>query len=200
MDVHPLIAKIEENARVTADSLLSEARARVQDLQRSTDEELQRTQEESDKRARQDALKLEESLRRLQALNGRKDLLERKRGLISQAFDLALERLRAQPTQKLREYLMGQLVAGAAGIEEVTPGDVNPGFFDESFLKEANAALEKAGKPGRLRATGGTRPGVCGLILTLPGSESHLTMETLLLQKRESLEADVAGLLCGGLS
>lgn len=200
MDVHPLTVKIEENARNMAESLLSEARARITDLQEATDEDLQQMQQDAERQASEEGDRLEQNLRRLAALDSRKQLLERKHALIDEGFDAALQALHEQPTEKLRALFLQQVLQYAQGTEQVTAGAISDAFYDEAFLREANDALKQAGRPGELTDSGQRRPGVSGLVLTRPGSESLLTVETMLQQSRDALQGEVADLLCGGLS
>ena len=63
MDVTPLNAKVEENARRIAEGFLSEARARVNDLQASTDAQIQEQQAQTVKDAKMQGEKLEDGYR-----------------------------------------------------------------------------------------------------------------------------------------
>ncbi len=200
MDVHPLTAKIEENARNTAEGLLSEAYARITDLQATSDDTIDDLQRDAQKRAKADGDQLEQNLRRLGALEARKQLLSLKRGLIDESFDLALKQLHSLPTDKLRALFMEQLVRFAQGDETVYAGSVSGAFYDADFLKDANRLLKEAGKPGSLKDGGATRPNVCGLVLETAGTQSHLTAEAMVAQHRQSLEGDVAQVVCGDLT
>lgn len=200
MDVSPLSAKIEENARRIAEGFFSEARARVADLQASTDQQIEEQQAQAVKRARLEGDSLEENLKRLHALESRKSLLGIKRRLLDEGFNAALASLRALPADKMRQLMMGQLLDIARGDEQVAAGGINDSFFDASFLGEANSRLQAAGKPGTLRDAGGKQADVCGLVLQGPGTRTFCTVETLLQERRDALEAEVAQLLCQTLS
>lgn len=195
MDVKPLIETIEQNARQIADSYLSEARARVHDLQASCDADLDDLQDQAGREARLEGDRLEENLRRLGALEDRKALLSLKRQLIDEGFDAALEKLRALPAEQMRPLMKRLVLASAAGTEKLIAGAINPDFLTPAFVDELNAALRAAGKPGSLSDSGQRQPGACGLILAAEGSRTLCTMETLLLQRRQALEPEVAALL-----
>lgn len=200
MDVHPLTARIAQDAKAHADSVLSEARARIVDLQSTSDDTIEKMQRDARRRAQADGDQLEQNMRRLGALEGRKQLLSMKRGLIDESFDLALKRLHAMPTDKLRALFMQQLVRFAQGDETVYAGAINDDFLDAGFLDEANALLKEAGKTGSLKDGGSRRPGVCGLVLETAGTQSHLTAEAMIDQHRQALEGDVAQIVCGDLT
>lgn len=195
MDVKPLIDTIEQNAKQIADSYLSEARARISDLQASCDEDLDDLQEQTSRQAREEGERLEQNLRRLHALEGRKSLLSLKRQLIDEGFDAALSKLRALPEAQMRPLMKRLVVDAATGWEALVAGAINPGFLTPAFVDELNAALKAAGKPGDLRDSGERKSGACGLILVAEGSRTLCTMETLLSQHRQALEPEVAALL-----
>lgn len=200
MDVQPLTAKIEENARNTADGLLSEARARINDLQATSDAAIEQSQRDAGRRAHEDGETLEQNLRRLAALDGRKSLLQMKRELIDESFQLALKQLHDMPAQALRQLFMGQLSTHARGDETVYAGAISDGYYDATFLEEANQLLKKAGRPGNLRDGGERKPGLCGLVLETKGTQSQLTAEAMVAQHRHGLEGEVAQVVCGDLT
>lgn len=200
MDVAPLSAKIEENARRIAEGYLSEACARVDDIQVSSDAQIDGQQAQTAKDTRQEGDKLEQNLQRLHALESRKSLLQLKRGLLDEGFDAALALLRSLPKERMRQLMLGQLLQAAQGDEQVEAGSINDVFYDADFLKEANREFVKAGRPGQLRDAGQRRAGICGLVLQSPGTQTFCTMETLLQGRREKLEPEVADLLCQNLS
>ena len=200
MDVTPLSAKIEENARKITEGLLSEARARVVDIQSACDAQVDALQDETARQAKVDGDKLDENLRRLQALENRKNLLQIKRGLLDEAFSSALSLLRGLPKEEMRRLMLEQTVQAAQGDEQVAAGSINDDFYGPDFIAEANRLLTAAGKPGLLRDAGHKHEGVCGLVLQSPGTQTFCTMEMLLQEKRTGLEPEVAQLLSAGLS
>ncbi len=200
MDVSPLSAKIEENARRIAEGFFSEARARVDDLQASADAQIEQLQAQAVRDAKAEGDKLEENLKRLHALESRKGLLRVKRGLLDEGFDAALALLRALPDEQMRQLMLDQLLQSAQGDEQVACGSINSGFYGPAFLEEANRLLIKAGKPGQLRDAGHRHEGVCGLVLQSLGTQTFCTVETLLQERREKLEPEAAALLCADLS
>lgn len=195
MDVTPITQKIQENARLTAEGYLSEARARITDLQESADEIILAAQQQATEDARRDGEAMEKNMRRLHELDMRKHLLEMKRSLLDESFDQALAALRAQGKDKLRALFLQQVAQSAQGDEQLAVGAISPEFFDDSFVKDANALLQKGGKPAGLTDSGQRRKGVCGVILQGQGVETYCTLETLLDAQRADLEPAVAGIL-----
>ncbi len=200
MDVHPLAARIEQDAKTNAQTILSEARARMTDLQATSDDTIEDMQRDARKRAQVEGDTLEANMRRLGALEARKGLLAMKRQLIDESFDLALQQLHSLPAEQLRQLFMEQLVRYAQGEETVYPGSVSPAFFDPGFIQEANQRLTQSGRPGKLQAGKEPRPGVCGLVLTLAGTQTHLTTQAMMALHRPGLEGEVAQLVCEDLT
>lgn len=195
MDVTPITNKIEQDARQTAEAMLAEARARIENLQERCDDTLRDQQREARQQANQEGVQLEQNLRRLGQLEDRKALLGMKRGLLDQSFDRAREQLQNLPPERLGALIMDQLVRWAKGTEKLIAGAVKPAFYGEAFIAEANKRLQEQGKPGRLQDAGTRREGVCGVVLEAEGNETQLTVESLLAEQRAGLEGEVAGLL-----
>ena len=195
MDVTPITTKIEADARHAAEALLSEARARIENMQERCDDMLRVQQRDARSQAAVDGDQLEQNLRRLGQLEGRKALLGMKRDLLDQSFDQAREQLQNLPPERMGALMMEQLVRYAKGTERVMAGAIKPAFYGEQFLQEANRRLEAQGKPGKLHDAGTRREGVCGLVLEADGNETQLTVESLLAEHRAGLEGEVATLL-----
>lgn len=198
MDISPITERILLDARQTADSYMSEARARIHDMQAATDRYVEDSQRQATEDARQEGQTLEQNLRRLGALEDRKALLALKHRLIAEGFDLAYERLTKLPDDALRQLFMERVLAVAEGHEALSAGALRPGFF-AGFVEEANRRLAALGRPAGLREAGQQRAGELGVILASPGSEVHCTARTLLDEKRDSLEARVSAILCEDL-
>lgn len=199
MDVSPITERILKDARSTADSYLSEARARITNMQAATDSYVDESQRRAREAARQEGQALEQNLRRLAALEDRKALLALKHRLIAEGFDKAYEQLSLLPDEQLRKLFMERVLQVAEGHETLSAGAIRPGFF-QGFVAEANQRLAALGKPAKLSDSGQQRADELGVILASPGSEVHCTARMLLAEKRDSLEADVAAIVCKDLT
>lgn len=199
MDISPIKERILKDAKHTAESFLSEAKARVNELQATADSYVADSQRRAAEEAALEGDAAEKNLRRLSALEDRKALLALKHQLIDEGFELAYEKLCGLPQDQLRALFMERVLAVAEGKERLAVGAVHPGFF-QGFVEEANKRLSDMGKPAGLTDAGEQRQGECGVILISEGSQVYCTARTLLDEKRNELEGPVAQMLCRDLT
>ena len=132
---------------------------------------------------------------RMAELDMRKALLATKRQAIDEAFDRALERMRAMDTATAREFVMRQLLENAGGTESIGFDARDEKVYTPEFVATVNAALKKAGKSGELRLAAERRAIGGGFILKDGGAEIMCTYEAIMSQARSALEGDVLKLL-----
>ena len=65
-------------------------------------------------------------------------------------------------------------------------------WFDDGFLSDANAALQTAGKPGKLQLAAERRKGCAGVVLSHNGAEVRITFDALVEEARAELEQAAA--------
>lgn len=192
MDAQAILDIIKQEAKQQAQKLMAEANDRVLTIHEESDLRLSAKKAELKSQVAQEALQLEDRMRRLNQLEARKHQLSTKRVLIDQVFDQALAQLHALPVSQMQELVLGLIESSATGEESVMVGDINPAFFTKDFLQLANQRLQKAGKAGKLSDANKKAAGVCGLILLDQRGETHCTVEAMLSAKRERLEPQVA--------
>ena len=156
---------------------------------------MERAHEQMLTRAQRDGEELEQRMLRMAELDERKELLGKKRALIDEAFAAARKKLGALSAQEKRAFFLAQVVKSAEGDEALIVGAVGDDWFDDAFVAEANAALGKAGKPGKLALAAERRAGCEGLVLSAGGAENNCTFEALLDAIRSEAETRVAQIL-----
>ncbi len=194
MNADAITAKIIEDARVSAEKTLSEAKSRAEALTRSADEALAVEQEKSQKQAKKDCAELRDRMLRMAELDQRKVQLAVKREVIDVAFERALALLRGMDRADMRAFLTKILLSAAEGGEEIVVDSEDTDIFDQQTLREINSSLFEQGRmsvtlSGEHRKTGG------GFILKQGGMEINCTLPAVLSQRRASLEADAAEML-----
>ena len=130
---------------------------------------------------------------RMAELDQRKALLAAKRAVMDEAFDLALEKMIAMPAAQARAYNLKLLCTLARGGDQLVVGTPAPAWLDDSFLEEANRALEQAGGGLTLSPDQPALKG--GFVLRREGMELNCSYEALLKTRRLALEGEVAGIL-----
>lgn len=194
------------NANAIQEKILSDARSGASDIMRDANDKAARLRDEAEKRmaaarsrlmmqASEDAEATRLRMERMEELEERKRLLSDKRALIDEAFAQALDKLEAMPSAQACAFLLTEAAAVAEGDETVILGSKHPGWFDDKFLADLNALLQKQGKPGKLTLSNEKRDGETGLILAKNGMEISCTFASLLDSKRLDMEADIAAIL-----
>ena len=197
MNAQAILSKIEEDANLTADKLLSDAQAKATELKAASRAKIETMHQAMLAQAERDSKEQEERLLRMNALDERKTLLGKKREMIDEAFALAGEQLAKAPAAEKRAFFLRQTVACAHGDETLIPGADASDWLDDAFVTEANAALTAAGKPGKLTLGEERRAGCTGVILATRGSEIRCTFDAYMEEARAELEQQVAEILFG---
>ena len=195
MNAQAILSKIEEDANLTADKLLSDAQVKSTELKAASRDKIEAMHKAMLALAEHDSKELEQRMIRMHELDERKALLGKKRELIDEAFALAKDQLAKSPVARRRAFFLKQAVACANGNETLIPGADASDWFDDAFVAEINAALVAAGKPGGLVLGNERRAGCTGVILATRGSEIRCTFDANMEEARAELEHQVAGIL-----
>ncbi len=190
MDVRGILQKIDDDAREAASAALADAQRRAEEMKAASEAQMQRQLEQMDARIRTDAAEAESRMLRMAELEDKKARLAVKRQVMDETFAMALEQMRALPKEQKRAFFLSQLLSAAHGGETVCIGVEARAWYDEGFLQEANAALEKQGRLASLCA--GEDISGCGFELRQDGAAVNCTLESLVESRRMALEGDVA--------
>ncbi len=199
MNAEAILVKIEEDARASAAQALADAQKKAEELKAASREKIEGMHKTMVSQAERDSEALGQRMLRMAELDDRKALLGKKRALIDEAFDLAYRRLTDAPAAEKRAFFLRQIAECAAGGETLIVGAQAADWFDAAFPAEANEALQKAGKPGKLTLAAGKREGCAGVVLSGGGAEIRCTFDALLEEARAGLEQQVATTLFGEL-
>ena len=192
MNAQAILIKIEEDAKETAGRIKADATARAEERKAASREKIEGMYQAMLAQAAREGDELEQRMLRMAELDARKALLQKKRALMDEAFERAAALLAELPNPEKRAYFQKQIVRCATGSETLRVGDRQAGWYDDAFIAEVNRALEGAGKPGKLVASGTPYPGCTGVVLLTGGAEVHCTMEAALEEARVYMEQQVA--------
>ena len=190
MDVQGILGKIEQDAREAASQALAEAQKKAGAIRAQAEAQLQSQRDAMDQRIRAEQAEMEGRMLRMAELEDKKAQLAVKRQAMDDAFALAAEQLRRLPDEKKRAFFREQLLSAAQGDETLCIGEEESAWFTDAFLSDVNSALEKAGKPGKLKRSGSVEG--CGFELRRGGEALKCTFEALVEGSRMALEGDVA--------
>ncbi len=191
MDVKSILDKIDADAREAAQKTLSDARASADELAAQSREQIQAQREAMEKRAQREGAETVERMRRMAELEDKKAALAVKRSVMDGAFREALGILESLPKTEARAFFLKELARAARGGEALLIGRVQPDWFDDAFLAEANALLLEKGVQQGVALSAEQIDGR-GFHLRSGGAVMDCTFEALLADGRMALESDVA--------
>ncbi len=188
MDAQAILTKIEQDAKEAATRIQADAEEKAKTMKLEAQSRIEMQEKTMLAQAEQECTQMVERMQRMADLDNRKALLAGKRTVIDEAFAKAKEKLLATSAADRRTFYMQQVAACAAGTETLIAGTNEADWFDDGFIADANKALEKAGKPGKLQAATERRDGCAGLVLLQNGAEILITFDALLEEARTDLE------------
>lgn len=189
-----IIAHIQADAKAQADAILKEADEKCAAIRAEYDKQAKDAYAERIRagvKANQDRL---DSMDRLAKMEGRKAVLALKQEMVSESFDLAVEKLAALPKA---EYvaLLAKLAAQASvtGDEEIVLNARDQKAVGVEVVEAANKLVGG----GKLRLAEETGDFKGGLILRRGNIEANCTAELLVDLCRDEMAAELAGVLFG---
>jgi len=195
MDAQAILTKIEQDAKESAKRIQAEAEERAKTLKLEAQSRMEMQEKTMLAQAEEECARMEERMQRMADLDNRKVLLAGKRTVIDEVFAKAKEKLLATTAADRRTFYLRQVAACAGGEEALIVGADDADWFDNGFVADANKALEKAGKPGKLQAAQDRREGCTGVVLSQNGAEILITFDAILEEARAALEQEAAQIL-----
>ncbi|MGI6182995.1 MAG: V-type ATP synthase subunit E [Candidatus Fimadaptatus sp.] len=187
--------KILGDARKSAAQLLSDADVRAQNARMASEQRVRDAQKKAMDDAEAQGEEMRDRMLRMAELDMRKSLLAAKREVIDEAFEKALEKMRAMDISTAREFIKAQLLDSASGTETIVISAGDERIFTPEFIEDVNGRLKAAGRQGALKLDDERRELGGGFILKDGGAEIMCTYEALMGEARTALEGDVLRLL-----
>ena len=181
--------KILSDARLAADANLAQARREAESIVLKAREEAQSVNAALTTKAERDASAREKRLISIAELEGRKERLAVKQRLIDELFEKAIKSLCDKPNSEYETMLVAMVAAAASGGEEIVVSDKDKNRLSDGFVDAVNKALAEKGKQGKLTMSRETRPINGGFILRSGQVEVNNSFESIVKNKRDSLEA-----------
>lgn len=194
MNAESILERIDQGSRETTAGILREAQAKAEAIRKASEEKIAAGRENALEQARLEALALDDRMRRMALLDARKAMLAVKREVLDEAFTSALKKMEAMSDEQARAFGLALLLEAAHGDETLETGDAIA-WCDQSFVDEANAALQAVGRLGTITLSSQTRRVSSGFVLIRGGMEINCSFAAALESRRTDLEAEVAGLL-----
>ena len=195
------------NIETITSRIASQAQAEIAELDRQTEREIQQILDRCAAQAQAEYTQVLqegqaaaaahlEQLDSMDALEARKQVLAKKRELVSETFDLVMQQLCAMEGAE-RASLLAQLAVNGCttGTEELVLSTEDREDIGEGVVEAANILLEQTGRTGRLTLSNDTRSTQGGLFIRSGKVEANCSYETLLRLAQEAYASDVAGIL-----
>lgn len=187
-----IIAEAEDKAREIIGAAEEEARKIISSAEQDAERNVAAARQAASKQAEQERERIAASAR----MEGKKLLLETKQALITEAFDLALQRLETlsdEEFERVISALMVKLIE--TGSEQVIINEKDKRRLKPDFLLRVNQAAAKNGVACNVTMSDESRDISSGFILKRGDVEINATFETLLRQWRDELSSEVAKIL-----
>lgn len=195
--IEKIIGRIEADALLEADRLMSEARAKADENKAEYQKKADALAAELYNKGAREASERRRRAVGVAELEARKRLLEAKQSLIDDAFTAAREKLAATSKKDLVPVL-SRLAAAASvsGQEEILLGSEDRSAVGDDVVKAANKLLKEKGKTASLTLSDRTLEGQNGGLLLSGGEvEVNCTFGALLETLRGEMVSEIAGIL-----
>jgi V/A-type H+-transporting ATPase subunit E len=192
-----LVSKILSDARSAAQANLAGARAEAEGIVLDAREEAGALAAAAAQKAEREAAAHERRVISTAELEGRKELLAVKRRLIDDLFDEARDLLCRKSGAEYEALLLDMISASAFGDAEIILSERDRDRLPEGFQNSVNTVLGAVGKPYRLTLSDETRPIGGGFILRSGQIEINNSFESIIRNKRDSLESLAVKMLFG---
>ena len=187
--------KILSDAKSRADKIISAAESEAKSVCLQSDKTVEAMKSECMKRAGAEAELAKKRIIASAHMEAKKLLLETKQKLLSEAFDMALEKIRAMSDADFKAF-MTKLMTGMieTGNETVIINKDDKKRLGEDFLDGVNKAVSKD-KPCKVTESEEKREIGSGFILKRGDIEINATFDALLRQQKDSLSAEIIKIL-----
>ena len=190
--IEKITARIESDASADVEAIRAEAEAKCQEIRAAYDQKAQDAYWAIVKAGAEECEQRVLRASRTAGMESKKTVLAMKQDMVSQAFDMAMEKLLSMPEKRYVDFLAKQAAAAARkGTERVALNAADLEKVGPQVVKAANALLD-GGKLTLAKKPVGIRG---GLILQDGDIQINCSIEQLMEQYRGHLAAQVAEVL-----
>lgn len=188
--------KILQDAESKSNEILEKARLQAKEIVEKAGIKAAQRAEEISKKTLHDINERKRIINSMVELEMRKDVLASKQESIESVFAAVMERLDSLEGKEYEQVMNDLLLAASeTGEEEVILSSEAKKKLSPDFLKNANKALEQAGKKGNIKLSEETRNISGGFVLKSQGVEINNSFEAIIRQYRDEIEPQVAAIL-----
>ncbi len=193
--IENITEKIQAEAQAQIESLEGDCRASCEEILRKGQDEARQLYWQAMQAETEEAAQRRQRALSAAELERKRALLAEKQQLISESFQLAVDKLCSLPEEEYVQ-LLARLAAGAAeGEAQLIFSPKDRAMVGKKVVQAANRLLEAQGKPGRLTLAEDSRDIRGGLILQTGRVEVNCSFEALAAYSRAELSVQVAEIL-----
>ncbi|MBU3090612.1 V-type ATP synthase subunit E [Clostridium sp. CF011] len=191
-----LAAKIIEDAKIKAETILKEAKNNEILLIEKKTKEAELVKKQMIEKTKVEAIMVSKRIVSNSQLKARNEKLGAMQKMIDKVFESALEKLMAindnDYLELIKKYLLSMPIAGDEEI--ILPGKYKSIVSDE-YLSGINISLKTNGKIGELKLSSDNRDIKSGFVVLKNGIEINNTFESLVNSLRDELEPEIVNAL-----
>ncbi|MBZ9608602.1 V-type ATP synthase subunit E [Clostridium estertheticum] len=191
-----LAAKIIEDAKIKAETILKEAKNNEILLIEKKTKEAELVKKQMIEKTKVEAIMVSKRIISNSQLKARNEKLGAMQKMIDKVFESALEKLMAindnDYLELIKKYLLSMPIAGDEEI--ILPGKYKS-IVSGEYLSEINISLKTNGKIGELKLSSDNRDIKSGFVVLKNGIEINNTFESLVNSLRDELEPEIVNAL-----
>jgi len=196
MSIESLVDKILDDTRKTAAEIERKVLEEVKDREETAEKEIQRITESAREKAERSMTERKQRMLSMADLEERKTVLTVKQELIEEAFGRAIDKVLSLDPEAYGAFVINLILqADPVGDEEVVFNQKDRDRLGDGWVKRLNRQLIENKKRGEMRIAGETRSIRGGAILKRGRKEVNCSIESVILSKRNQMEAKIASVL-----
>jgi V/A-type H+-transporting ATPase subunit E len=198
MSIESLVGKIIDDTRRTAAEVEHKASEEIRAREEAAEKKIQQITEDARERANRSAAEHRQRMLSMAGLEGRKAVLAVKQQLIEEAFLRAIDKVVALDPKAYGAFVTDLILqADPVGDEEILLSERDRERLGDGWIERVNRRLVENKKRGEMRITPEIRSIRGGAILKRGRKEVNCSLESVILSKRNQMEAKVARMLFG---
>lgn len=194
--IEKLTGRILEDAEAQVKSIIGEAEDKADVILNNKRSEAEGIYQDKIRRGKLAAEQRVERLGSVAKLEAKKLILGTKQEMVSNSFDLALDKLTKLPERDYIKLLSSLAVSACkTGTEEILFSENDKNKYGKKIVETANTILSENGKKAELTCSDQTVNIKGGIVVKEGNIEMNCSFETIIRLKHDELATEVSGVL-----
>jgi len=198
MSIESLVEKILDDTRKNAAEIERKVLEEIRVREEAAEKEIQRISSGAREKADRSMVERKQRMLSMAELEARKTVLTVKQELIEEAFGRAIDKVLSLDSENYGGFVINLILqADPVGDEEIVFNQKDRDRLGDGWVKRLNRQLIENKKRGTMKIAGDTRSIRGGAILKRGRKEVNCSIESVILSKRNQMEAKIANVLFG---